>query len=72
MVAHPEATVDLPSGRMTVRGRAADGDERKSLWSRWREIDTKLDIHAARRSRETAVVVLEPSPGDRNGCLRLK
>jgi len=63
--AHPEATVDLPKGRMTVRGRAAAGDERKRLWSRWREIDTKLDAYATRRSRETAVVVLEPSIGDR-------
>jgi F420H(2)-dependent quinone reductase len=62
--AHPEATVDLPTGRMTVRGRAADGDERKRLWSRWRDIDTKLDAYATRRSRETAVVVLETSTGD--------
>jgi deazaflavin-dependent oxidoreductase (nitroreductase family) len=58
---HPEATVDLPSGTTTVRGRSADGDERDRLWSRWREIDANLDAYAARRSRETAVVVLEPS-----------
>ena len=64
--AHPEATVDLPKGSMTVRGRAAVGDERKRLWSRWRDIDTKLDAYATRRSRETAVVVLEPSPGDQD------
>jgi deazaflavin-dependent oxidoreductase (nitroreductase family) len=60
--AHPEATVDLNEGRRTVRGRAAEGDERARLWTRWREIDTDLDGYAALRSSETAVVVLEPSP----------
>ena len=39
---------------------AATGDERLRLWTRWREIDTKLDAYAALRSSETAVVVLEP------------
>jgi len=48
--AHPEASVDLTDGRRTVRGRAAEGDERSRLWDRWREIDTKLDAYAARRS----------------------
>jgi hypothetical protein len=58
--ANPEATVELPAGTMAVHGRAAGGDERKRLWDRWRQIDAKLDAYAARRSRETAVVVLEP------------
>jgi deazaflavin-dependent oxidoreductase (nitroreductase family) len=61
--AHPEATVDLIDGRRLVRGRAATGDERSRLWARWREIDRNLDRYAARRSSETAVVVLEPRPG---------
>jgi deazaflavin-dependent oxidoreductase (nitroreductase family) len=60
--AHPEATVDLNEDRRTVRGRAAEGDERARLWTRWREIDTNLDGYAALRSSETAVVVLEPAP----------
>jgi len=61
--AHPEASVDLAEGRRTVRGRAAAGEERSRLWSRWQEIDTNLDAYAARRSGETAVVILEPSSG---------
>lgn len=60
--AHPEATVDVPAGHLRVRGRAAEGEERERLWSRWREIDENLDAYAALRSRETAVVVLEPTP----------
>jgi deazaflavin-dependent oxidoreductase (nitroreductase family) len=60
--ANPEASVDLAEGRRTVRGRAAEGEERSRLWARWREIDTNLDAYAARRSAETAVVILEPSP----------
>ena len=60
---HPDATVDLVGGRRLVRGYAATGDQRARLWARWREIDTNLDAYAARRSSETAVVVLEPRPG---------
>lgn len=60
--AHPEATVDLADGRRTVRGRAAEGEERSRLWDRWREIGKNLDAYAALRSAETAVVILEPWP----------
>ena len=60
--AHPDARVDLPEGPRLVTGRAACGEERERLWSRWREIDKNLDAYATRRSTETAVVVLEPRP----------
>ena len=60
--AHPEATVEVADGRRTVNGRAAEGEERTRLWNRWREIDKNLDEYAARRSTETAVVVLESTP----------
>jgi F420H(2)-dependent quinone reductase len=60
---HPEAVVDLAGGiRRQMTGRAAAGEERERLWQRWRELDENLDGYAARRPRETAVVVLEPSP----------
>jgi deazaflavin-dependent oxidoreductase (nitroreductase family) len=60
--AHPGATVDLADGTRAVRARAAEGDERSQLWARWVHYDRDLDAYAARRSRETAVVVLEPAP----------
>ena len=60
--AHPQASVDLADGRRTVRGRAAEGEERSRLWDRWRELDTNLDAYAALRSAEAAVVVLEAWP----------
>jgi deazaflavin-dependent oxidoreductase (nitroreductase family) len=67
--AHPEATVDLVDRRRLVRGHAASGEERLRLWARWREIDKNLDAYAARRSSETAVVVLAPRPGASDaGC----
>jgi deazaflavin-dependent oxidoreductase (nitroreductase family) len=61
--AHPEVMVVVPDGTRRVVGRAAAGDERERLWGRWREIDKDLDEFAARRSQETAVVVLEPVAG---------
>ena len=60
--AQPQATVEVPTGRRKVTGRAADGEERSRLWTRWQEIDKNLDGYAALRSGETAVVILEPSP----------
>lgn len=58
--AQPEATVDLGHGPMAVTGRAATGDERSRLWGRWAHYDKDLEGYAARRSRETQVVILEP------------
>jgi F420H(2)-dependent quinone reductase len=60
--AHPDTTVDLPGGSRAVHGRAADKDERPRLWARWAAYDKDLDAFAARRSRETAVVILSPRP----------
>ena len=61
LLAHPEATVDLPGGPRAVVGRAAEGDERARLWAIWAVYDKGLDGYAARRSRETAVVILSPA-----------
>lgn len=58
--AQPDATVVVRDGPRPVHARAAQGDERTRLWSKWREIDTGLDDLAALRSSETAVVILEP------------
>jgi deazaflavin-dependent oxidoreductase (nitroreductase family) len=59
--AEPRAVVQL-AGRLRrdVLARRAVGEERDRLWQRWREIDDGLDGLAARRPRETAVVILEP------------
>jgi F420H(2)-dependent quinone reductase len=58
--AQPDVTVDLPGGSRAVRARAADKDERPRLWAMWATYDKDLDAFAARRSRETAVVILSP------------
>jgi F420H(2)-dependent quinone reductase len=60
--ANPDATVELKGGSRAVRGRAAEADERARLWARWYEFGDDVDGYATRRSRETAVVVLEPRP----------
>ena len=59
--AKPVAEVELKDGRRIVRGRAASGEEHDRLWNRWRHFDDRLDGFASRRSRPTAVVVLEPA-----------
>jgi F420H(2)-dependent quinone reductase len=60
--AHPDTTVALAGEIRSVRGRAATAEERPRLWARWAEYDGEdnLATWAARRSRETAVVILEP------------
>jgi deazaflavin-dependent oxidoreductase (nitroreductase family) len=60
--ANPDTTVVLPEGVRAVRGRAATAEERPRLWGLWAEYDGEeaLKSWAARRPRETAVVILEP------------
>ena len=59
--ARPDATVEVPGRTVPVRARAATPDERPRLWERWRQYDgADLDNWAARRPRETAVVIFEP------------
>ncbi len=59
--AQPEVTVELPGGPRSVRGRVATSDERPRLWARWALYNgANFEGWAGRRSRQTAVVILEP------------
>jgi len=49
--AHPDALVDRADGFMAVRGRAALGEERERLWSRWRDYSGAKDDRNLRRHR---------------------
>jgi deazaflavin-dependent oxidoreductase (nitroreductase family) len=61
LLAQPDVVVELPDGPRPVRGRAATAEERPRLWERWAEYNGRnQDGWAARRKRETAVVILEP------------
>jgi deazaflavin-dependent oxidoreductase (nitroreductase family) len=62
--ARPEATAELPDGSREVTARAATGDERERLWARLVGLGSSAytDAMASLRSRETAIVVLEPRP----------
>ena len=58
--AHPDAVVELLDGSHAVTARVAAKDERSRLWAKlddgpWGDIDG----FAARRSRETPVVILQ-------------
>ncbi len=65
--AHPETTVELPEGRgrRDVTARAAVGEERDRLWARFLALNSSAftDASAALRSKETALVILEPRAG---------
>ena len=65
--AKPNATVELPDGRRDVTARAAIGEERDRLWGRLVGLGTSAYTNASARlrSRETSIVVLEPT-GSRN------
>ena len=60
--AQPDAVVELPDGRREVTARASVGAERDRLWARFLALKSSAftDASAALRSRETAIVVLEP------------
>ena len=60
--AAPNATIELPDGRRDVTARAAVGEERDRLWRRFLDLKSSAfnEASAAQRSRETAIVVLEP------------
>ena len=64
LLSDPSATLVLPDGPTKMVGRAATGAERERLWALWSAIDTKLELFAARRPTETAVVVLSPVEQD--------
>jgi F420H(2)-dependent quinone reductase len=63
--AQPDVTIQLPSGSRAVRGRIATPEERPRLWARWGHFNgANMESWASRRSRETAVVILEPRPAN--------
>lgn len=72
--ARPDVVVELPDGPRAVRARAATPEERPRLWERWAAYNgPNQESWAARRSRETAVVILEPRqavPGWRGASAR--
>ena len=61
--AQPEATVESPTGPRKVVARAAVGEERERLWRALVDLGSSAYTRRERRdlrSRETAIVVLEP------------
>jgi deazaflavin-dependent oxidoreductase (nitroreductase family) len=65
----PTASIELPEGRRDVTARAAVGEERERLWGRFLGLGSSAftEASAALRSRETAIVVLEPRTAQLDG-----
>ena len=68
LMANPTAEVKTPSRQFTAVAHAAEGAERDRLWDLWRDLDDDLDAFAAKRSTETAVVVLAPAGSDHSAA----
>lgn len=68
--AHPDAIVQLKGRERAVHARAAVGEERARLWTRWQDVGDDVEGYAVRRPGETAVVVLEPRPSAAGGTAR--
>lgn len=61
--ADPDAAVVLKGEARAVRARAAIGEERERLWTKFADYPgwgDDIDVLASRRSMKTTVVVLEP------------
>jgi deazaflavin-dependent oxidoreductase (nitroreductase family) len=60
--ADPNATVELAGVTRAVTARAAIGEERARLWTKFLSLGSSAfsDAAAATRSRETALVIFEP------------
>ena len=67
--ADPDATIELLDGRREVSARAAVGEERDRLWGRFLALQSSAFTEASAnlRSRETAIVVLEPRTSRASG-----
>jgi deazaflavin-dependent oxidoreductase (nitroreductase family) len=67
LLANPDATVEMPDGTRQVTARAAIGEERDRLWGRLVDLGTAAytNANARLRSRQTAIVVLEPADQSR-------
>jgi deazaflavin-dependent oxidoreductase (nitroreductase family) len=65
--ANPEATVEMPDGTRQVTARAAIAEERDRLWGMLVDLGTAAytNANARLRSRETAIVILEPADQSR-------
>jgi F420H(2)-dependent quinone reductase len=67
--ANPDATLEMFDGtRREVTAHAATGEERERLWALWNTLDEDYEGYTKLRSRETAIVVLEPRTGQASGA----
>jgi len=61
LVAHPDATVEVGTGTVSVRARVADPDEREAIYGRQREAMSNFaDYEKSAAPRKIPVVLLDP------------
>ena len=61
LVANPDASIEVGTERLDVQARVVDGDERKRIWSKQKEIMPGFAEYEKRTSRAIPVIVLEPA-----------
>lgn len=60
LLAHPDVTIQVGSGRRRVRARVAGPDERRRLWPKAVATYPGYGDYQARTEREIPLVILEP------------
>ncbi len=61
LVAHPDTTVEVGTGTITVRARLADPDDRATIYARQKEIASNFaDYEKSAAPREIPVILLDP------------
>ena len=61
LVAHPDATVEVGAGTVSVRARVANPDEREAIYGRQREAMSNFaDYEKSAAPRKIPVVLLDP------------
>jgi deazaflavin-dependent oxidoreductase (nitroreductase family) len=61
LLAHPDATIEVPGSSVPVRARITAGTERKQLFEQHASALPNLTAYQGRTTRQLPVLVLEPS-----------
>ncbi len=60
LISNPEASIEVGTKTVSVRGNEVEGDERDNLWQSWKQAYPQFAEYEKKTDREIPVIVLEP------------